>query len=563
MKHNLKKIGSAIAVVAALFLSASCTDDWNEHYDASTVDSGTLWQAISSQSNLSNFTRVAKACGYDLVLNGSQTFSVFAPTDDVFSSAEADSLIQEFQRQKAAGVRSDDNTVVRQFLQNHIALYKHPVSSLTNDSITMMNSKYAVLTSTKLSNSGLLTTNALFNNGVLFTVDKKLDYFPNVFEYLGHDSDLDSVYNFFNRYSIYEFNDAKSVPGENVDGPTVYLDSVSDLRNALFDAYGLINSEDSTYWLVAPTNSEWNRLLAEYEKYFNYDNTVAKRDSLIYTRARMAIMGGTFFSRTINPEPAFRDSAVSTSAMSYANRRMLGIEDNYYTYYKPFAAGGIFDGTQDIVCSNGHVRKASKFNISKFDTFMQNIKVEAENIQSQDTVTNSVDPLVVREVTSDNPFYNKVSGNSYVEIVPDPATANPTIRYRVPNVLSNVEYDIYGVFIPATAYDTLAVEEASKPSVFRVTLNWNDQNGKEGRKIFSTDIMSNPAVVDTVLLVDRFSFPTCSEGLSDPQVKVTLRANVKAKDTSIYSRTMRLDCLILKPREAEATDESSKSNSNI
>jgi hypothetical protein len=194
---------------------------------------------------------------------------------------------------------------------------------------------------------------------------------------------------------------------------------------------------------------------------------------------------------------------------------------------------------------------------------MQNIKVEAENIQSQDTVTNSVDPLVVREVTSDNPFYNKVSGNSYVEIVPDPATANPTIRYRVPNVLSNVEYDIYGVFIPATAYDTLAVEEASKPSVFRVTLNWNDQNGKEGRKIFSTDIMSNPAVVDTVLLVDRFSFPTCSEGLSDPQVKVTLRANVKAKDTSIYSRTMRLDCLILKPREAEATDESSKSNSNI
>ena len=175
MKHNLKKIGSAIAVVAALFLSASCTDDWNEHYDASSVDSGTLWQAISSQSNLSNFTRVAKACGYDLVLNGSQTFSVFAPTDDVFSSAEADSLIQEFQRQKAAGVRSDDNTVVRQFLQNHIALYKHPVSSLTNDSITMMNNKYAVLTSTKLSNSGLLTTNALFNNGVLFTVDKKHD----------------------------------------------------------------------------------------------------------------------------------------------------------------------------------------------------------------------------------------------------------------------------------------------------------------------------------------------------------------------------------------------------
>lgn len=534
-------------VAAAL---ASCTTEWNEHYDAATIDSGTLWQAIDTQENLSNFAKVVKGCGYDRVLNGSQTFSVFAPTNESFTAAEADSLVAEFQRQAAAGVRSDDNTVVRQFLQNHIAQFKFPVSSLTNDSITLMNSKYAVLTTNTLGDRQLLTRNALYNNGLLFTIDRKLDYFPNVFEYLGHDRDLDSIYNFLNSYSVYEFNDAKSVPGEIVDGLTIYLDSVSELRNTLFDRYGLINSEDSTYWLVAPTNSEWNRLIAEYEPYFNYPNNVAKHDSMVYTNARLAIIGGAFFSRTQNPDEAFADSAVSTMAPS-ALVRMLedGMDYPYYTYYKPFQAGGIFSGTTDIVCSNGHVRKASNYNLSKFHTFMQTIKVEAENILYQDTIIDAVDPLVVRQVTSDNPFYGKVSGNTFVEVVPDPATAQVTVCFKVPNVLSNAKYDIYAVFVPATAYDTLAVSESAKPNIVRTTIYWNDQNGKEARRIFNRNLSNTPGVVDTLLLASDFSFPTCSYGLSEPQAKVQLKSNVTSKQTATHSGTLRLDCLIIKPSD--------------
>ena len=68
--------------------------------------------------------------------------------------------------------------MVRQFLKNHIAQFKFPVSSLTNDSITLMNNKYAVLTANSLGDRKLLTSNALYNNGLLFTLDRKLDYFP-------------------------------------------------------------------------------------------------------------------------------------------------------------------------------------------------------------------------------------------------------------------------------------------------------------------------------------------------------------------------------------------------
>ena len=104
--------------LAVVLTFISCSDEWNDHYEVSVADNGTLWQAISSRQELSNFSRIVKACGYDVVLNGGQTFTVFAPTDEVLSQAEADRLIADYQQQAAAGVRSNDNTVVRQFLQN-------------------------------------------------------------------------------------------------------------------------------------------------------------------------------------------------------------------------------------------------------------------------------------------------------------------------------------------------------------------------------------------------------------------------------------------------------------
>lgn len=527
----------------------SCQDDWNSHYDASTADSGTLWQAIERTDNLKNFARVAKAAGYDLLLDGSQTFTVFAPTDVALSAPQADSLVAEFQRQAAAGTRTNDNTVVRQFLQNHIAPFRHPVSSLTADSITLMNSKYALLTDRQLAGAGLKTVNALFNNGLLFTMDRQLDYFPNVYEYLGHDTELDSVYRFFNSYSVYEFNDAKSVPGDIVDGMTIYLDSVSELRNSVLSTCGLINSEDSTYWMLCPVNSEWSRLVAEYEPYFNYPNSVNKRDSMVYANTRMAIIQGAFFSRTFNADEALRDSAVSTQALSVLARRVLGEDYPYYTYYKPFEPGGVFYATEDVKCSNGHVLKSRQWNLSPYVTFAQTIKVEAENILYQDTIINAIDPLIVREVTSDNPFYGQVSGNSFVEVVPDPATAQVTVSYRIPGVLSTMGYDIYGVFVPSTAYDPLDTSDLDKPNIMRATLYYSDQNGREAQRRFNNNIMNDPSKVDTVLLASNFSFPTCSYGLGEEKAKIAIRSNVSSKQTATNSLTFRIDCLIIKPHQ--------------
>ena len=197
-------MGKAWLGLAALALPLASCSDWDDHYDPSTGDEGsktTLWQAISSQSELSNFARVLKGCDYDRNLSGSQTYTVFALTNDGLTADQADSLVSAYQEQKNKGVRDNDNTVIRQFVQNHISLFTQPVSTLTNDTLTMLNGKMEPVSPTAIGKETFITSNALHTNGVLFTIGKKIDYFPHIFEYLGIDNSIDSAYQFINSYS--------------------------------------------------------------------------------------------------------------------------------------------------------------------------------------------------------------------------------------------------------------------------------------------------------------------------------------------------------------------------
>ena len=558
MKTNINHIlGKAWLGLAALALPLASCSDWDDHYDPATTSGDsktTLWEAISSEANLSNFAQVLKGCGYDRNLSGSQTYTVFALTNDGLTAAQADSLVNSYQTQKNNGVRDDDNTVIRQFVQNHLSLFTQPVSSLTNDTITLLNGKIASVTQKTIGSQPFITTNALHSNGLLFTVGQQISYFPNIFEYLGIDNSIDSAYNFINSYSNYEFNESASVAGGiNSEGQTEYLDSVVTFTNSLFHNIGQINTEDSTYWMVVPTNDVWNKLVSEYHDYFNYANTVNKRDSMQEANTRLAILSGTVFSRTINPDAAFADSAVSTQAYSYSIRKNQDLEP-YNIFYRPFDAGGIFDGTTDVECSNGHVRIAPQFNVPKQKTFFQTIKVEAENVSRQDTLIDTSQPLTVREVSADNPFYDKVSSNSFVSVIAENTSTNPNhfpvpaVQYSIPGVLSNVGYDIYVVFAPIRAYNENILDKDVLPNRFRCMLYYNNKDNKQLNKRLEMKT-NDPTKVDTVQVASNFTFPTCSYGLSDATVKLRIMSQVTQSQTANYATDFQIDCIIFKPHE--------------
>ena len=581
-RNNIYNKVIGLALVALTFMA--CSDTWDEHYDKKgegTIDA-TLWQAITQNGNLSNFAKVVQACGYDKALNSSQVFTVFAPTNDQFSAQEADELIAGYNAEKGK-VTEDDNTVIKEFIQNHIAMYTHSVSPTTNDSLLLMNGKKMTLTANSFGNNTILSNNQHYSNGILFTIQGKAHYFPTVFEYLRKDADLDSIASFFYNTRFYrkEFLPERSVAGGLENGKTVYLDSVFVQQDDLWDyLWAEINHEDSTYWMVVPTNQEWKKLIEEYEPYFNYDNTTPFRDSMVYTLPRLAIVDGTTFSRTLNTDAHLTDSALSTSAAeTYVSREYQWGNKNLHYYQfggrsanntqKPFSATGIFTGTEDIVCSNGLVKKTNDWRINKLNTFYQWIIIEAEDGSSikevskkENSTTHDMEPTikaVTRNVMNENRFNGKVWSNAFVEFQQMSTTVNHSVTFNIRDVLSNIGYDIYLVTAPALANDSNATESERIPVKLDCSINYHNQEGETVKEVLKSKISNNADIVDYILLAEDFKFPTATYGLTEtePQITLDVKTNVSSSElrSKKFDRTMRIDCIMLVPHGISNVNE--------
>jgi uncharacterized surface protein with fasciclin (FAS1) repeats len=556
----------------------ACTDTWDDHYESlgggeNGVHEGTIWSAIKSNPNMTNFARVIEGCDYVDRLNGSQVFTVFAPTDNDFTSAEAEALIAEYKAQ-AETVLPENNTVIKEFIQNHMALYNHSFTNMHIDTLVLMNGKYAVVNpDTTINGVKMTNINQLYSNGVLFTMDKKLAFEPNVFEAFRKDQDYDSIYSFlYNSHYYYKvFQPSQSVAGSIVNGKTQYLDSVFTQRNELYSYVGLINSEDSDYIMVAPTNAVWKQLIDEYQTYFDYPEKLTDRDSMAYTQARLAIVEGTTFSRTFNTDAALQDSAMSTNCVrSYTSRLSAwgGVPFEYNQYYMPKAAKGALNQTEIMKCSNGEVRKATEWNIDKRMTFhtyriagnydLKEVKKDYDNSSkdSMDAVSHVVD-----YVTADNKaFYNKVWNNSFLTFESKVATSNHWMTYTIPGVLSNIGYDIYLVYVPALAADTTATGEQRLPTKFKARLISpglpSDGEVLENKEdpYFQTKGSAYEPAPDSICyvkLANDFKFPKATVGVGDESMKTYLRIDSSVSNNELrkksHTRTMRINCILVVP----------------
>jgi uncharacterized surface protein with fasciclin (FAS1) repeats len=569
-----KVIGLAVATLTFV----SCTDTWDDHYESlgggeNGVHEGTIWSAIKSNPNMTNFARVIEGCDYVDRLNGSQVFTVFAPTDNDFTSAEAEALIAEYKAQ-AETVLPENNTVIKEFIQNHMALYNHSFTNMHIDTLVLMNGKYAVVNpDTTINGVKMTNINQLYSNGVLFTMDKKLAFEPNVFEAFRKDQDYDSIYSFlYNSHYYYKvFQPSQSVAGSIVNGKTQYLDSVFTQRNELYSYVGLINSEDSDYIMVAPTNAVWKQLIDEYQTYFDYPEKLTDRDSMAYTQARLAIVEGTTFSRTFNTDAALQDSAMSTNCIrSYTSRLSAwgGVPFEYNQYYMPKAAKGALNQTEIMKCSNGEVRKATEWNIDKrmsFHTYRIADNYDLKEVK-KDYDNNSKDSIdavshVVDYVTADNKaFYNKVWNNSFLTFESKVATSNHWMTYTIPGVLSNIGYDIYLVYVPALAADTTATGEQRLPTKFKARLISpglpSDGESLENKDdpYFQTKGSAYEPAPDSICyvkLANDFKFPKATVGVGDESMKTYLRIDSSVSNNELrkksHTRTMRINCILVVP----------------
>ena len=473
---NTKQYFNAFIALTVMPLAVvSCTDAWDDHYGdeagSGIVDAPSLWEHVLADPALQPFSKVAKHVGYDAVLQSPQSFTLWAP---VITDEQADSVIALYEAQKKevdnnGNLRRDqDNTAITQFMQNHMAMAGRSVSSLTNDSVRMWNGKYMVMTANDLNGVRYREKNIIASNGVMYKLEGKETFFPNLRELLDQKESMDSVAHFYRMLDIYRLDEQASVMQDVVDGEIVYADSVLRLSNDLYSWLAHIEREDSSYIYLAPTKEVWKQ---EYEKYYNWfkyvdDSRLGNRDSVRQMNARMAINRGRYFNANIQnrSEDQQKDSLMNTFYVNSQYSWELNV------FHHPLADNGILEGLTAIQCSNGLLYEDANGRIADTLTIrpklylrpwvINNVKsrlIKPQGSESYSPVTTATSRTVVDKVVYNDQevTFPELREKQYVEF--EPATYKSTTNnntnfyFYLQETFSDLYYNVYVVMVPEYA----------------------------------------------------------------------------------------------------------------
>jgi hypothetical protein len=517
--------------------SVACSD-WDDHYEGADQAGSnlTLWQQMQQQPELSDFCQVLEqtkvfrmhrktSVSYAQMLQSGQSFTVVAPVNGTFNR---DSLLRLVQTNQG------DSVVEKFFVLNHIARSATSLKDIPQ-TLLMLNSKHIRLADGAAQGIQLRKANIHAKNGVLHIANKTLPFTHNLYEALCDMPDLSDIGAFLRQYDEDWFDADNSVSIGLVEGVPVYIDSVVVERNRMLQNIGLINAEDSTYWMVVPTQAGWQKAWDEVSQYFAYDASVLKRDSIQQYWTNRALLDDAIFNMT--DQKSTQDSLVSVPYLNWRTTWTKG-KPIYHVFKQPFGASGILSGAQQVECSNGILYKVNEWPFDPVKTFFKDIWSEGESTW---LITDESDcNYNERRVVGDS-----ISDNAYLQILPVKNTSNWTLTYRINNVLAG-DYDICLIVLPKTVANPN--ETKLFPCKFKATLNYVDENGNAQTYNFeNTQFRTDPLVVDTVVMAEAFHFPACTYDQNSMKISMKLQCSILARETNMFSREMFLDCIYLRP----------------
>lgn len=503
-----RRLFYALVIITALFTTA-CNKEWDEHYNEESFDlpAYSIFDYIETQSELSTFASMVKSMGYDTILNASQTFTVWAPTNSALSAVDLTNKL-----------------LVAKIVLNHIARNRYTTSMLSSKSVRMLSGK-----NVRFSRDGagftfgdktIVSANLPTKNGLVFTLDEYVPYTQNIWEYIGSAESIDSVRSYMYGETEEVFHpELSDLVGINEDGNPVY-DSVKFTENVLLERLGNISREDTTFTVILPNNDAWNEAYGRSEKYFNipdiYGGAIRKR-----AITQWQIVEDVVYSGLVD-DPTAYDSLVSTSGTVFHNPSYL------------------FNDANKVKLSNGLAYVTGQLAFPDTISLINEIRVEAEN---------TVGRLNINSNIFSRTYYDAdVSNNRYILIEPT-GTSNialPSVTFSLPNTLS-ASYNIYCVFVP----NAFSNPNDLLPQKAKFVLTYIRQTtGRTSRKTFTPDVtMTDPNGL-TKLFVGQFDFEFANIIDEDyPEVLVTMQvtSEVKIDEAESFSRSMRIDCIILEP----------------
>ncbi len=530
---GLMVVGTLLSPLSVL---TSCSD-WSDHYENASGGSNanSLFEEIASRADVSDFTEVLQntrvfrqhkvtATSYAEVLSGGQSLTVMAPLNGTFNK---DSLLAELQTAQG------DSAVENFFVKNHLVRSPH---SAVDSRLKMLNGKYIDFSSTSIGGVPLSESNIETRNGTLHILQGPVIYNKTLYETLVMDKDFTNIGGLIASYNEDYFDENSSVSSGMIDGVPIYVDSVIIERNKMMEAIGLLNAEDSVYYMSVPTNAGWKSAWEKAVKYFNFADNVEKRDSLQKYWTARALLDDAIFSRTIQ-------SSEKDSVISYWYTKTT---PEYHVFYKPYEATGLFGKAKGKkMCSNGILYYYDEWPFDPQQTYFKKIEQEGESTWNITAWTN--DKCVTNAKTTND---KRVHKGGYVQILPSKTNGTYDVTYKITNVLSG-KYNVHLVTIPKTIYS-----EAAKnlPVKYKIKLTYYGQDGKEivkdcGAFVSTENTVEgdiSPDDVSNMIVAANMEFPVSLYNQSN-YVTITISGNANAKKASTETSEMFLDYIYLEP----------------
>ena len=162
--------------------------------------------------------------------------------------------------------------------------------------------------------------------------------------------------------------------------------------------------------------------------------------------------------------------------------------------------------------------------------------------------------IMAKHLNEDDPYYNRLPFNSYLDVEPTSSASQAYIAFTVPPIGSGT-YDLYLVTLPLKFTDIVSEEEASKPYQFRVNMFYRTKDG--GWPKIRNEVLKNPADptgkeqnynssptgVDTIFLGTKTFDADITQS---PSIMVQVQSYVPTSETKNYSRRMCINGLMMK-----------------
>ena len=614
-------IKASLMATAVIVAIPACTDD---HFDIdASGDVGgnatqTLWEQLVAHSEVSNFAtvlektpffkdeahKVTKDDGtpytYKDVLSGTQTITVFAPTNDAFTQADRDAYL--------ALINEDPYVAYLQLAGNHIARYRHAATGTGEEKMVTINGKQGIFDREAKTFKGIpfKTANINATNGTLHIIGQLLPFNYNLYEFIKIDKRFSRMKAWLTEHDTIYFDEDRSASGgSDADGNPIYVDSVYSTVNPLFwSDYEERNAkwvfphkgfnanfkaEDSVWAAIIPTDAAWDEAFNRLEPYYNYAPYYVDKndedgmtqagipkvltaesdspDSLSIVSRRMDLASATIFNVRLQPRSFSSFWTEETFLNATELPKMFNTRKDTFAVNKGLSGdvrNWIFQGVTPEKISNGLAYPVNYWALMDGDDAFD---VEVKANQMSLFQAGNMGTTVVQSYSFNNSnklatdsLLGTVSENSFMYL--SNGNSSPTVSFKLIDrerdhqVCSSITYYVKVVMVPDFyRFDRDSITGQVLGNLMRANIVYID-----GKTPLSTGKLSETKTknidfeyagnkVDTVL-VDSITFPYSYKNITKSYPVLTLTSRAKASDLRKgYQHPFSIDRIILEAKK--------------